>query len=365
VCHIGVVVHEACHYFGLPDLYDPDSSSGSLGAFSLMADNWGFDGSQNYPSSLMAWSRIAVGFASAIEVHGTSDIELSDVHTAPHFYKISNGYPAGEYLLVEYRQNVSFDLLQPNSGVLIWKVDNAMNVAGELNSYESYPGSSGWPLEHYFIAMLEADGLYQLQRSANAIGDTGDVWTAGGVLGDLTMPTLNSYELIACRSDETGMTGNEIEIKRYNAASNTYTIRYTKTGDCNCFTTCSNQVQANPTSYPTVPTSPTCMDSPSGWYDGNGAQYNCDWYASDATNRCGSYAEANAISANARSANDACCVCNGGYQLVREPTPAPTAPTSGDATWSLAKVAGVGVGGVLLGITLGRQCAVGQKVTPK
>ncbi len=55
--------------------------------------------------------------------------------------------------------------------------------------------------------------------------------------------------------------------------------------------------------------SSSCSDSPSGWYDSDGPQFNCNWYASD-PRYCSYYGSY--YKNFDKTANQACCVCGGG-----------------------------------------------------
>src|SRR5207247_1832159 len=59
------------------------------------------------------------------------------------------------------------------------------------------PGQAGWPGNdnHYKIALLQADGLYNLEHNANR-GDGGDVYRGGGVsvIGSDTLPNTPAYQ---------------------------------------------------------------------------------------------------------------------------------------------------------------------------
>jgi len=93
----------------------------------------------------------------------------------------------------------------------------------------------------------------------------------------------------------------------------------------------------SPTAAPTP--APPCTDNPEGWYDIDGATYNCAWYA-QGTN-CATYGDS--FANNGITANMACCVCGGGApdgppatatptaSPTANPTPSPTPPpTCGD-----------------------------------
>lgn len=71
-----------------------------------------------------------------------------------------------------------------------------------------------------------------------------------------------------------------------------------------------------PVSAPVAPPSAECYDSPAGWHDSDGSQYNCNWYADG--NNCvyGDFFANQGV-----TANDACCACGGGSS-----DPPPTQP---------------------------------------
>ena len=57
-----------------------------------------------------------------------------------------------------------------------------------------------------------------------------------------------------------------------------------------------------------APPDSKCTDNPQGWYDSDGADYNCQWYA--LVNNCSNFG--NGYANNGITANEACCACGGG-----------------------------------------------------
>lgn len=180
---IGVIAHETAHFLlGLPDLYDTQRFGQGIGSWCLMANSWGFDKSQYYPPQLSAWSRIKLGWdnATLIEEDGIYRIFASEIKdiTEPRIYKIQQGYPEGEYLLIENRQPLMYDTLIPKGGLAIWHVDTKQ-VRGQ--GRQGFPGQKDWPMNgnHYRIALLQADTMYQLEKGTTQ-GDGGDLFRSRG-----------------------------------------------------------------------------------------------------------------------------------------------------------------------------------------
>jgi M6 family metalloprotease-like protein len=194
ILRVGVIAHETGHFFGLPDLYDTDNTSEGIGSYCLMANSWGFDGTQYHPPQFSAWCRQQLGFTVPTVITG-GVYNIGRAETVSQSYRINIGYPSGEYLLVENRQPWGFETDMPQGGLCIWHIDEAK--AG--NTSEGYPGQAGWPANnnHYKIALLQADGLYEMEKNLNR-GNGADVFRGGGVssLGSATntWPNTASYK---------------------------------------------------------------------------------------------------------------------------------------------------------------------------
>lgn len=205
IVRIGVVCHETGHFFGLPDLYDSDYSSRGIGSWCLMANSWGFDGTQLHPPHFSAWCKEFLGWVTpTVITAGTYSAQ--QVETNPTVYKVTNGFPSGEYLLIENRQPVGFESTIPQGGLAIWHIDTSK----ASNNAEGYPGQAGWPgnNNHFKVALLQADGLYELERRINS-GNAGDLYRSGGVvaLTPATVPNTDRYQGGVVASTNNSITG--------------------------------------------------------------------------------------------------------------------------------------------------------------
>jgi len=155
-----------------------------------MSQSWGFDGTGLSPPYLSAWSKVAVGWANLIEIgtSGTFDIEASWKSNV--VYKLSAGFPEGEYLLIENRQPHSYDKNLPGGvgGLAIWHVDDKaklQNNPGFPKMEETRTGYFPENSYHYQVALLSPDGNYDLEMGTNQ-GDDGDLWSASSIRTELT-----------------------------------------------------------------------------------------------------------------------------------------------------------------------------------
>lgn len=170
---IGVFAHEFGHAFGLPDLYDTDSSNGDsegIGNWGLMASgSWGGDdNSPETPTHMSVWSKEFLGWVTPTEV--TTDLDPATIQSIEDnalAYKLP--ISSTEYHLISNRQKKLFDAKLTGAGLLIWHINETVVTAGLANNtVNADENNKGVDLE-------EADGLNHLDNNTNR-GDGGDVF---------------------------------------------------------------------------------------------------------------------------------------------------------------------------------------------
>lgn len=193
---MGVFAHEYGHALGLPDLYDTDYTSSGVGSWSLMAGgSWnGIVNSGDRPAHMDAWSKYFLGWVTPLQVLGTMANEsISQAATSPDVYQLLQGSPSGggEYFLVENRQKAGFDAGLPGAGLLIWHIDESRTS----NNNECYPGGPSCAAQHYHVALVQADNLWELEKGLDS-GDAGDPFpgsTAKSTFNNTSTPDSKLY----------------------------------------------------------------------------------------------------------------------------------------------------------------------------
>lgn len=160
-CRLGVCAHELGHLlFGFPDLYDTDGNSEGVGNWCLMGSgSWNNSGLT--PAHPGAWCKVQQNWASVVSPNtNQSNVAIEDVKSSHKVFRLwKDGSQGSEYFLVENRQKVQFDKYLPNSGLLVWHIDDAV----QNNTNES----------HYKVGLVQADGKKDLENNRNR-GDGGD-----------------------------------------------------------------------------------------------------------------------------------------------------------------------------------------------
>lgn len=166
----GVTCHEFGHQLGLPDLYYNQESI--VGSWCLMDYGcWLGSPQGSQPAHLSAWCKQFLGWVDVEVVSSTKkNVQLHYVESVStaviKIPIITADNPSKEYFLLEYRKKTNFDSDLPGSGLLVWKIDDA--VASDPNRIKNNDINSGEP--HYGVDLIEADR----SSAGSNFGDSGD-----------------------------------------------------------------------------------------------------------------------------------------------------------------------------------------------
>eukprot|EP00804_Cyclotella_cryptica_P030545 CCRYP_014836-RA/>CCRYP_014836-RA protein AED:0.01 eAED:0.01 QI:321/1/1/1/1/1/3/1224/1098 len=252
IVRMGVICHELGHYLGLPDLYDGTFLGAGIGAYDVMSQSWGWDGSGMYPPLFSAWSRASVGWVEPTEIREDGTYEIEAASESDAAYRIDVGFPDGEYLLIENRQPTGYDAKLPHGGIAIWHIDENVTQGNR-----GYPGQDQWPQngKHYRVALLSADGRYDLERGVNQ-GDAQDLWHATSINRELKSggdkyPNTDSYR-------DGVVTATGIRIYGFSPSKNVMTFRVEGLGTKKSPTdTPTKHPSASPSFHPVMTEGPT------------------------------------------------------------------------------------------------------------
>ena len=131
---------------------------------------------------LSAYNRVKLGWCQAknLKANGVYTLQpSSSTNSKCQVYRINTGFPSKkEYLLIEARNPMEYDINLPEQGLAIWHIDKNMKYM----SPDPPPDSSNWPREHGRVVLLQADGQHHLQRGfyqSDDNGGLGDLFHSG------------------------------------------------------------------------------------------------------------------------------------------------------------------------------------------
>jgi len=181
---IGVICHETGHFLGAPDIYDGTGGNG-VGSWGCMGNSWGFNGDQFYPPMMTPWTKMALGWINPVVLtHSGQYDAIASWQDPTHAFVIVHPDRNTEYFIIENRVRTAtmFDVHIPNEGLLIWHLDDEADF-----NEEGHPDLIGWPEsgDHYRVAVVQADGEYQLETAASR-GDGNDVFHKDGPANEIS-----------------------------------------------------------------------------------------------------------------------------------------------------------------------------------
>jgi hypothetical protein len=177
---VGVFTHEYGHVLGLPDLYDVDYSSNGIGYWGLMSSGaWGYVSRPgDRPVHLSAWSKYMLGWVDPVTVTTRlADETIDPAATSADVYRFfpDNQTNSQEYYLIENRQRIGFDAGLRGTGLAIWHIDEGKASLSNLDNSQECAYPSDCSNTHYRVALVQADGDWDLELGYNS-GDSGDLY---------------------------------------------------------------------------------------------------------------------------------------------------------------------------------------------
>lgn len=144
---VGVLAHETFHLISAPDLYHYYRDD-----FISPAGDWGLmDGTSTIPSHMLGYMKEMYGtwITDVQSITSTGTYTLAPLKDSEdNLYKIDLGY-SNEYLYLEYRLSDGlYESNLPNSGLIVYRVDNDYFDDGNV---EGYYDESGNPADELFI----------------------------------------------------------------------------------------------------------------------------------------------------------------------------------------------------------------------
>jgi len=159
---LGTFCHENGHMLcDYPDLYDYGNQSAGVGYYCLMCA--GNHADPKNPVGICAYLKRLSGWAGAITPleHGKTVTLEAGGNQMAMLAKSDD-----EYFLVENRQKTQRDAALPDDGLAIWHVDEQGSNNDEVMT----------AAKHYELSLEQADGLFELEKSRDEIGDADDFY---------------------------------------------------------------------------------------------------------------------------------------------------------------------------------------------
>jgi M6 family metalloprotease-like protein/PGF-pre-PGF domain-containing protein len=157
---LGVIAHEFAHDIGALDLYDISSGNPVVWNWSLMDQgSWA-----NPPSHLDAWHKWAIMNWTTPTIIDDDSSAIIDIYAIENNASLVKVPIAGtqEYFLIEYRNKSGFDAALPESGILIWHInDTIINTYDNDNSVNAHSPPGVIPEDQNSSVSYMYDAAYQ------------------------------------------------------------------------------------------------------------------------------------------------------------------------------------------------------------
>ena len=135
---MGVMTHEYMHTFFLIDLYDTQFVGKGLGNYDIMAYPYGVANTGYIPMNFSPWSKQTIEWQTCTPITSSGEYTLEPIAVADACYKVTllDTTAWEEYILLENRQPIEFDVDFWAPGLLMYHIDEG----AQDQQYTGYPG---------------------------------------------------------------------------------------------------------------------------------------------------------------------------------------------------------------------------------
>ncbi|MBS1537660.1 MAG: discoidin domain-containing protein [Bacteroidetes bacterium] len=177
-----MTLHESGHsVFGLPDTYDTDYDSGGTSFYCLMSGGKNDVEPVGGPFQVQHnWGHIITPSSGThtftLKADGDSLIVLRNLHDSLEFFTIE----------ARKQSTIGNSLFPASLGLLIWHTDTKVSTSNTLQEMTSQ--------RHYAHSIVQADGLFELERHYPSSGNIGDIYLPGNSFNDATTPNTKWWD---------------------------------------------------------------------------------------------------------------------------------------------------------------------------
>lgn len=170
---IGTACHEFTHCFGLPDTYDTNGYNFGMNSWDIM-DYGEYNGNGGTPAGLTSYERMVCGWLEPIELRDAMHVRnMPSLTSRPVAYLLRNTGKEDEYLLLENRQQESWDKYVGGHGLLILHVDydSLAWAENKVNTIRSHQRMTIIPADNFLSSWSLAGDPWPGTSGNNELSD--------------------------------------------------------------------------------------------------------------------------------------------------------------------------------------------------
>jgi M6 family metalloprotease-like protein len=126
---INGILHHFLQTLGATILYDEDFVGYGCGGYDILSYPVGQRNSAKNPGNVEPFTKMSLGWLTPIEITTSRIYNAGPSFSSQEVYRFSHGYSNDEYILIENKQDVGWDInMWDGGGIVIWYVDETKKL---------------------------------------------------------------------------------------------------------------------------------------------------------------------------------------------------------------------------------------------